>query len=50
VLVVGEEPAKCVTRYKQCDKMQELLTWWVPDWQKYLHGNYLKGPAIGKAV
>ncbi len=46
VLVVGEDPAKCVTRYKPCDKMQEILAWWVPDWQSYLHGTYLKESGI----
>ncbi len=37
VTVVGEDPAKCVTRYKPCENMQEILAWWVPDWKNYLH-------------
>jgi uncharacterized protein (DUF362 family) len=47
VLVVGEDPAKCVTRYKPCEKMQEILAWWVPDWQSYMDGKYLKESSIG---
>ena len=41
VLVVGENPATCVTRYKACENMQELLAWWVPDWKRYLKAEVL---------
>jgi hypothetical protein len=44
VLVLGEEPATCVTRYQPCAMLPELLAWWVPDWQHYLNGRYLKDP------
>ena len=37
VTVVGEDPAACVTRYKPCENMPEVLAWWVPDWKHYLH-------------
>jgi uncharacterized protein (DUF362 family) len=50
VLVAGEDLAKCATRYNPSDNMQEILAWWVPDWQKYLQGNYFKEPPTGKAV
>jgi uncharacterized protein (DUF362 family) len=42
VLVLGDDPATCVTRYQPCAMLQELLAWWVPDWQSYLSGTYLR--------
>ncbi|MDP3061654.1 MAG: DUF362 domain-containing protein [Chloroflexota bacterium] len=42
VQVVGEDPTKCVTRYKPYENMPELLSWWVADWRERLSGNYLK--------
>jgi uncharacterized protein (DUF362 family) len=44
VVVLGDDPAKCVTRYQPCDMFPELLAWWVPDWQTYLSGKYLRDP------
>ncbi len=43
IRVLGADPAKCVTRYQSCDMFQEILDWWVPSWEKYLEGTYLKG-------
>jgi len=40
--VVGEDPSTCITRYKEYDRMAELLTWWVENWKGYLEGSYLR--------
>jgi uncharacterized protein (DUF362 family) len=45
IQAVGEDPAKCVTRYKPYENTPELLTWWVRDWRERLSGSYLKVPA-----
>ena len=42
VMVVGEDPATCVTRYQPSENMQEVLAWWVPDWRHYLHTDALR--------
>ncbi len=42
IQVIGEELSKYVIRYVACDNFQETLSWWVPDWEKYLQGTYLK--------
>jgi len=41
ISVLGEDPAKCVTRYKTHKRTPWQLGWWVEDWQSYLKGNYL---------
>jgi uncharacterized protein (DUF362 family) len=35
-LVVGEDPANCVTHYKPSENMQEILAWWIPDWKSHV--------------
>jgi uncharacterized protein (DUF362 family) len=44
IRVLGADPAQCGTRYQPCENLPELLGWWVPDWQTYLSGKYLKDP------
>ena len=44
IAVLGADPAKCASRYRSCDMLQEILAWWVPEWQQYLEGTYLKAP------
>jgi uncharacterized protein (DUF362 family) len=39
--VLGEDPAKCVTRYRPHEKFPELLGWWVEDWRDHLSGSYI---------
>ncbi len=34
--VVGEDPAKCTTRYRPCEQYPALLGWWVENWRDYL--------------
>ena len=40
--VRGADPAQCVTRYRPPDRHPELLGWYVPEWQTYLSGSYVK--------
>ena len=37
--VLGEDIAYCTKKYKSPDRFQELLGWWVEDWQKYFNGS-----------
>lgn len=46
--VVGEDPARCVTRYKPYERLQELLGWWTPLWRQYLTGNFLLEEPAGR--
>jgi uncharacterized protein (DUF362 family) len=46
VSIMGEDPARCVTRYEPCERMQEILAWWVSDWQSYVRGHYLEESTI----
>ena len=46
VRVLGEDPARCVTRYRPCEMLPEILAWWVSDWRRYLDGRYLKSPPL----
>jgi uncharacterized protein (DUF362 family) len=45
IQVVGESPRDCITRYKPYEKMQEILSWYVDNWQELLQGNYIKEEA-----
>ncbi len=45
IQVVGEKVADCITRYKPYELTQEILAWWVPGWQRFFQGQYLKGEA-----
>ena len=40
----GADPAQCVTRYQPTATLPEILGWYVPEWQTYLSGSYLKSP------
>ena len=42
VSVLGDDPTTCITRYQPCEMFQELLSWWVPEWQDFLRGKYLQ--------
>jgi uncharacterized protein (DUF362 family) len=42
VQVLGENPAMCVTRYDPFEGTPALLDWYVKDWKRYLHGDYLR--------
>ena len=42
VEVMGEEPAKCITRYRPHEKLPSLLPWWVENWRDYFTGGYVK--------
>jgi uncharacterized protein (DUF362 family) len=42
VQVLGEKPAMCVTRYAPFEGTPALLDWYVKDWKRYLHGDYLR--------
>ena len=42
VKVMGEDPAKCIVKYKPCENLPALLRWWVEDWRDYLSGSYVK--------
>ena len=42
IQVEGEEPARCVTRFKPYEKLPELLSWWRENWKDHLSGSYVK--------
>ena len=42
VEVLGEDPSRCITRYKPYEKLQAILPWWVDNWKELLSGGYLK--------
>ncbi len=42
VQVLGEDPARCITRYMPFEGMPEILGWYVKDWKRYLHGDYIR--------
>jgi len=44
IQVRGALPAQCVTRYEPPATLPEILSWYVPEWQTYLRGSYLKPP------
>jgi len=44
IQVRGVDPAQCVTRFQPATTLPENLSWYVPEWQTYLSGTYLKLP------
>ena len=44
IVVLGEDPAACVTRYKGHDTLAKQFAWWVDGWENYVSGDYLGGP------
>jgi len=42
IQIAGEDPARCVTRYKPNENLPELLTWWADKWKDYLSGSYVQ--------
>ncbi len=42
ISVRGADPAQCVTRYQAPETLPGILGWYVPEWQSYLSGSYLK--------
>ena len=36
IQVAGEDPIRCVTRYKSNENLPELLAWWRENWKDYL--------------
>jgi uncharacterized protein (DUF362 family) len=42
VQVLGENLANCVTRYEPFEGTPELLGWYVKDWKRHLHGDYIR--------
>jgi uncharacterized protein (DUF362 family) len=42
--VRGADPVQCVTRFQPAPTLPEILSWYVPEWQTYLSGSYLKSP------
>ena len=49
VQVLGEDPAKCITKYRAHDRMPWQLGWWVEDWKRYLGGHYLRSESEAPA-
>jgi uncharacterized protein (DUF362 family) len=41
IQVIGEDPAKWVTKYRAHDNTPWMLGWWVQNWREYLKGGYL---------
>ena len=40
IVVLGEDPAACVTRYKGHDTLAKQFAWWVDGWESYVSGDY----------
>lgn len=44
IAVRGADPVQCVTQYQPPESLPEILEWYVPEWQSYVNGSYLKSP------
>lgn len=44
IAVRGADPVQCVTQYQPPESLPEILGWYVPEWQSYVNGSYLKSP------
>jgi hypothetical protein len=40
--VVGEEPRRCMVKFKPYEKLQAILPWYVENWKELLNGNYFR--------
>jgi uncharacterized protein (DUF362 family) len=45
--VRGAVPHECVTRFELPSTFPNILGWYVPEWQRYLSGQYLEAHGTG---
>jgi len=49
IVVLGEDPVTCITRYKGHDTLAKHFAWWVEEWESYVGGDYFRSePGINQ--